>query len=290
MSAFIPWSSQPLDAWASKHAKGQFIDINGHKTHYIEKGAGEPLILLHGFFYDSYLWNANIDALAEKFKVYVVDLWGCGYSTRASLDYGYALYVEQIIGFMDRLGIENASFLGQSMGGGTAMKLCTEHRDRVNKLLLVDAAGLPNPIPALGKFFNLPVIGEFFLNLKTDAIRKAGLFGSFIHNKALVSDEYFDNVVRAHKIENTATVGLSIQRKQFFDKLSDEIALLAKIEVPILIVWGAQDKAIPLQVGQQLHQLLSGSRFEVLDNAGHVPNFESAAKFNQLAITFLQEP
>ena len=60
MSEFIPWDSQPLDVWASKYAPGKFVDLDGRRTHYIEKGEGKPVLLLHGFFYDSYLWAANI--------------------------------------------------------------------------------------------------------------------------------------------------------------------------------------------------------------------------------------
>ena len=104
MSEFIPWDSQPLDVWASKYAPGKFVDLDGLRTHYIEKGEGKPVLLLHGFFYDSYLWAANIDALAENFKVYALDLWGFGYSTREPLDYGYQLYVDQVLLFMDSLG------------------------------------------------------------------------------------------------------------------------------------------------------------------------------------------
>jgi pimeloyl-ACP methyl ester carboxylesterase len=286
---FIPWNSQPLDIWAAKYAQGKFVDLNGHGTHYIEKGEGEPIILLHGFFYDSYLWAANIDALAEHFKVYALDLWGCGYSTREPLDYGYPLYAGQLLLFMDRLGIKSASLVGQSMGAGTAMLFCARYRQRVDKLLLVAAAGLPNPLPITGKFLNLPGVGEFFLGLNTDAIRKAGLKDSFIHNEELLTESYFENVIRPHKIKGSTETGLAVQRKQFFDKLSDEIHQLAQMDVPILLVWGREDKAIPFRRGMEMHRILKGSRLEILDNAGHVPNFERAEEFNQLALDFLQE-
>ena len=74
MSEFIPWNSQPLDEWAEKHAAGESIELGGHSTHYVEKGEGDPVILVHGFFYDSYTWHNNIDALADRFKVYALDL------------------------------------------------------------------------------------------------------------------------------------------------------------------------------------------------------------------------
>lgn len=287
MSDFIPWNSQPLDRWAARYAPGKFIDLGGRRTHYTEKGSGPPLILLHGFFYDSYLWAENIDALAQHFKVYALDLWGCGYSTRALQDYGYPLYAEQVRLFMDALGIDRASFIGQSMGAGTAIKFCVQHRQRVDKLVLVSAAAMPNPVPLMATFFNLPKIGEFILNLKTDAFRKAGLKGVFIHDKALVTDAYFENVTRAHKIENTVEAGLKIQRTKFFDKLSAEARQLADMAVPVLLVWGREDKAVPLRCGQELHGILTGSRLEILDNAGHVSNFEQAERFNELALDFL---
>ena len=101
MSEFIRWNSQPIDLWAGKYARGKFIDLSGRRTHYIEKGEGEPVLLLHGFFYDSYLWAANIDVLAGNFKVYALDFWGSGYSTREPLNYDYQLYVDQVLLFME---------------------------------------------------------------------------------------------------------------------------------------------------------------------------------------------
>jgi pimeloyl-ACP methyl ester carboxylesterase len=234
------------------------------------------------------LWDANIDALARHFKVYALDLWGCGYSTRQPLDYGYPLYAEQLRLFMDHLGIPHASLVGQSMGGGTAIKFCVQHRERVDKLLLVDVAGLPNPIPLMAKVFNLPGMGELFMGMKTNAIRRKGLSDNFIHDKKLITAEYFDEVTRAHKIEGNTEAGLTILRKRFFDKLSDEIDRLAGMDVPTLVVWGREDRAIPLSRGEEMHRLLKGSRLEILDHAGHVPNFERAEAFNQLAVDFLR--
>jgi len=288
MSKFIRWNSQPLDVWASKHAQGQFIDLNGCTTHYIEKGDGEPVILLHGFNYDSYIWAANIDVLAEKFKVYALDLWGFGYSTRKPLDYGYQLYADQVLMFMDSLGIECASLVGQSMGGGTAILFCVQHRLRVNKLLLVDPGGLPHTLPLIGKFFNLPRVGEFLMGLSTNAIRKKTLGDLWFYNKKLITESYFENVTRFQKIKGTTEVLMAILRKEFFHTLSDEVHRLGQEDVPILIVWGREDKGIPLRLGQEMHGILKSSRLEVIDNAGHVPNYECSDVFNQLALDFLQ--
>jgi pimeloyl-ACP methyl ester carboxylesterase len=287
MPHFVPWNSQPIEEWAARYAEGRFIDLGGRQTHYLEKGEGEPVILLHGFFFDSFLWSRNLDALARKFKVYALDLWGYGYSTREPLDYGYPLYSEQLSQFMDALGIARASLVGQSMGGGTAIHFVVEHRERVEKLVLVASAGMPNPMPPIAKLFNLPRVGEFFMGLNTDAIRRKGLGDIFIHDRKRITDAFFEQATRPQKIRQSLEVGLAITRKDFFDKLGDEVRQLAELDVPTLIVWGREDKGTPLRCGQEMHRVLKGSRFEVLDDAGHVPNFEQADAFNRLVVDFL---
>jgi len=287
MAEFIPWNSQPLDEWAKKYCTGKFIKLDGYLTHYIEKGEGEPVILIHGIFYDSYMWNKNMDALAERFKVYALDLWGCGYSTRESMDYGYPVYADQLLKFMDALNIQKASLVGQSMGGGTCILFALQHRDRVNKMILVNSTGMPNPLPLMGKIANLPKVGEFLMGLKGNFFRKMALDINFIYDKGFITDSYFKDVTRFHKIKDTTEVLLKISRKQFFGKLLDEIHRLGETDVPILIVWGRHDKSIPLERGQEMHRILMGSRLEILERAAHCPHDEQSQRFNQLAVDFL---
>lgn len=287
MSNFIPWNSQPLEEWASKYAPGKFIELDGLSTHYIEKGSGEPVIFLHGFFYDTYMWNKNIDVLAERFKVYALDLWGFGYSTRKPLEYGYHLYTQQLLKFMDALNISRASLFGQSMGGGTIINFTVSNQDRVDKIVLVDAAGLPNRLPVMGWISNLPILGELIYSLNSNFIRKMILGTTFLHNKQIITDEYFENATRFHKIKGTTEVMLYITRKQFFDTLIEEIKMLSLMNIPTLIVWGREEKAIPLHTGQEMHRILKDSRLEILDEAGHCSHDDQSERFNQLALDFL---
>ncbi len=276
-----------MDNWALKYAPGKFIELDGLSTHYIEKGSGEPVILLHGFFFDTYMWNKNIDILAERFKVYAIDLWGFGYSTRKPLDYGYPLYTNQLLNFMDTLDIPRASLIGQSMGGGTIINFTVSNRDRVNKIVLVDAAGMPNRLPIMGRISNLPQLGEFIFSLNNNFIRKMTLGNTFLHNKQIITDEYLENATRFHKIKGTNEVMLYITRKQFFDTLIEEIKTLSTMKVPTLIVWGREEKAIALHIGQEMHRILKDSRLEILDEAGHCAYDDQSELFNQLALDFL---
>ncbi len=288
MSGFVPWNSQPLGDWATKHAPGKFLELDGLSTHYIEKGSGEPVILLHGFFFDTYMWNKNIDVFAERYKVYALDLWGFGYSSRESLDYGYPLYTQQLLKFMDALEIPKASLIGQSMGGGTIINFTVSNRDRVEKIILVDAAGMPNSLPIMARISNLPKVGEFLFGLNNNFIRRMTLGNNFLLNKNIITEEYFKNATRFHKIKGTIEVMLYITRKQFFDTLTEEITKLGSMDVPSLIVWGREDKSIPLPVGEKLHRFLKGAQLEILDQAGHCSHDDQSTLFNHLALDFLE--
>ena len=285
MVKYIPWNSQLLDQWGRKYASGKFIDLNGHNTHYIEMGSGESVILLHGYFYDSLQWSRNLEALAREFKVYTLDLWGFGYSTRDPMDHSYHLYARQLLKFMDALAIKEASLVGQSMGGGTAILFCTQHPERVDKLILVASGGLPNHLSFVTKMVCLQGIGEFLFSLRGS--RRGILKANFIYDKDKLTDEYVGAVTRFQKVRGTTEVLLKVLRNRFWDTLSEEIHTLGKIVLPILIVWGRQDRSIPVKLAQRMHDILKGSRLEIIDQAGHCPNDEQPEVFNRLALEFL---
>jgi len=287
MSSFIPWNSQPLDEWAEKYAEGQFIDLDGHSTHYRVKGDGEPLILIHGFFFDSHMWDTSIDVLAQRYKVYAIDLWGFGYSTRAPLDYGYNLYTEQLLKFMNTLDITQAHLIGQSMGGGTIINFSVLNRDRVNKIVLVNVAGMPNPLPLMARISNLSGVGEFMFGLGSDFMRRFTLGKNFFHNKDLLTEDYYQNIIRFHKIQESSEVMLTVTRSLFFDTLLEEIKTLGQMDLPILIVWGREEKSINPTIAQKLSQILKSSHLEILDEAGHCSHMDQPELFNQLVIDFL---
>src|SRR5260370_15518544 len=109
-------------------------------------------------------WDRVLDALALKFRVYALDLLGFGYSSRLeSGDYSYSLYAEQVRQFMDALGLTTASVVGHSTGGGTAIQFAVQHPERVDKLILVDSAGLPPPPSRAAPNYPLPLPRPFFV-------------------------------------------------------------------------------------------------------------------------------
>ena len=289
MNNFIHWDSQPLDEWSEKYAPGKFINLDGRKTHYIEMGAGKPVILVHGFNYDSYTWVNNLEALASEYKVYALDLWGSGFSTYEPENYSFELFAHQLRLFMDALEIKKAALAGHSMGGGTLIYFSLQHFYRVEKLILVGSVGIRSSLPLRGRFFQLPYIPEFLLGLNTNIIRQKNLESNWILNKQLLTNSYFEEATRFQKIKGSTRAQLSILRKNFFDTLTEEIGQLGQKKIPTLIIWGNEDVTVPLRCGEEMHRLMSGSRLEVIDNAGHLSNFDQSAVFNELVADFLSD-
>jgi pimeloyl-ACP methyl ester carboxylesterase len=227
--------------------------------------------------------------LACRFQIYAPDLWGQGFSTRENLEYGYALFEEQIRLFMDSLNIQSASLVGHSMGGGTSIVFALRNRDRVDKLVLVDSAGMPTRLPFRAKVFRLRGVAEFLLSLRTDRVRRKNLEDIWIHHADTLSDEDFRKFTLNQKIAGTTQAILSILRRDFFSTLGEEIRALGHLNIPTLIVWGRDDVSLPVRNAEEMHRLIPSSRLEILDRAGHLANYDRADIFNELVMDFLKD-
>ncbi len=282
----VRWDTQPLDAWTAHYAKGHTVTLAGRQTHYVARGSGKPVILIHGFFFDSMVWCHNMDSLAKSCRVYALDLWGFGYSARIDQP-SYELYTEQLAEFMHAMDIEKAVLVGQSLGGGVAAQFSVRFPERVEKLVLVDCAGLANPDPFSARLFKLSGVGEALMNFPGDALRKKMLKDFFLFRPEALSPELFRQLTWFQKINGTTATALSLMRRGFVDKIEGTFRQLARLKLPVLIIWGEQDRAIPLETGRHLHRLLQNSVFLIIRNAGHIPNLEQPTEFNARLKAFL---
>ena len=123
-------------------AEHRFVTVDGIRTHYVAAGEGEPLLLLHGLGASLMAWALNIEPLSQKFSVYAIDIPGHGDSEKPDIDYQLPTAVDFVREFMNVLGIERASIAGSSMGGMIALRTAVEFPELVDRLVLVDAAGL----------------------------------------------------------------------------------------------------------------------------------------------------
>jgi pimeloyl-ACP methyl ester carboxylesterase len=252
--------------------------VFGQKIHYVEAGTGPTVILLHGLGGSSQGWQFNITPLAAKFRVIVPDQIGFGKSDKPLVNYRIRTYVDFLDQFCKQLNIERAALVGNSMGGWIAAMYTAAFPDRVDKLVLVDAAGYAPP-----KDFDTRAF--WGLNPTTRADMKV-LVTKFFYNKALHTDAAIDMSIAARLAAGDGftikSITESIIRGEDF--LDDVVKTIKR---PTLIIWGREDGLVPLAEGERFNKDIAGSKMIVFDQCGHVPNFEKAAEFNAALLKFL---
>lgn len=252
--------------------------VFGQKIHYLEAGSGPTVILLHGLGGSSGAWLQNIGPLAEKFHVIAPDQFGFGKSDKPLVNYRVRTYVDFLDQFCKQLKIERASLVGNSMGGWIAVAFTAAFPDRVDKLVLENAAGYAPP-----EDFDLRSL--FGLNPTTREGMKV-LAAKVFYNKAFLTDAAIDQALSFRLAAGDgytihSIVESILRGEDFLDNT------VKSIKRPTLIIWGREDGLVPLANGERFKKDIAGSQLVVIDQCGHVPNIEKAAEFNTTVMKFL---
>ncbi|HEX8174837.1 MAG TPA: alpha/beta hydrolase [Pyrinomonadaceae bacterium] len=267
----------PAPARAEKEVR-----IYGQKIRYVEAGSGpQTVILLHGMGGNSANWTFNINALAAKYRVVVPDQIGFGQSDKPLINYRIATYVDFLDRLYSELKIERATLVGNSMGGWIAALYTIAHPERVERLVLVDAAGFAPP-----KDFDAKQLAA--LNPSTrEGIR--ALSALVFYNKQLyLSDAAIDfSLTQRMGAGDGYTIQSLIESIARREDMLD--GRLTSIKQPTLIIWGRQDGLTPLrELGERFKREIAGSELIVFEECGHVPMVEKAAEFNAALLKFLE--
>lgn len=260
---------------------GKQIEVYGQQLHYLEAGSGPVVILLHGLGGDVSNWAATIPALAKQHHVYALDQIGFGQSAKPLIAYRVATLVDFLNGFYKQAGITKATLVGNSLGGWTAAAFTLAYPDKVDKLVLVDAAGYSPERSGV----KLTPETLRTLNPATLADLKKTLYTIF-YNKALITDAAVEQFF-AQKLKRGDGYTIS----QFLQSVPDGRDYLddklKQIKAPTLVVWGRQDELTPLAMGEAFAQDIAGAQKAYLDKCGHMPQLECAAAFNEALLKFL---
>ncbi len=256
------------------------VAVFGANIRYLEAGdpAKPTVILVHGLGAQAESWNFTIPALAASYHVIAPDQIGFGKSDKPFLKYRVGTLVDFLDKFMAELKIEKASLVGNSMGGWVSALMAVKYPNRVEKIVLADSAGILPAVVDEKQIYQLnnSTRDEIRANLKL-------LFASpaLQNNEALV-DQFFAMRVTVNDGYTINAVIESIKRREDF--LNDR---LGEIKKPTLIVWGKEDKLLPLADATTFNKGIAGSELVIFDACGHVPQFEKAADFNKTVIAFL---
>jgi len=256
------------------------VVVFGQKIRYVEAGSGPTVILLHGLGGSSDSWTFNLGPLAEQFHVVVPDQIGFGKSDKPVINYRVRTYVDFLDEFCRQLKIERATLVGHSMGGWIAAAFTIAFPEKVERLVMVDAAGYAPPA-------NFDYKSLYGLNPSTREGMKQ-LATRVFFNKAFTTDAMIDQLLAQRMSAGDGyTINSLIEsvgrREDFLD------GQLNKIKVPTLIVWGQQDGLVLVTEGVRLKNDIPQARYAVFDGCGHFPQVEKAGEFNALVLGFLKQ-
>jgi pimeloyl-ACP methyl ester carboxylesterase len=263
----------------------EFLDIGGICIAYRSSGEGKPLVFLHGFTYSSYSFRHNIPILSKFARVICPDLIGHGKSDKPTgFDYSLKNQAELIYDFCRKLGLDRIDLGGCSMGGALAMQLAISYPDFVERLILVDSAGLDLDVKSPQRIFAIPIVGHIAALATTVRFRKS------THTRMTVRDDEVTNAeleeyVRELKSFSSLMAGVRNLRANRAFKLAG----IGNISQQTLIIWGERDPLFSTDSAVKLTEIIARSRLILLPGAWHLPNEEKPADFNQVVIDFLLE-
>jgi pimeloyl-ACP methyl ester carboxylesterase len=262
-----------FDAWQ--------VELHGHPVIYRTAGAGPPVVLIHGMVNSSHHWREVALRLADQYTVIAPDLIGHGDSATPRGDYSLGAHAAVIRDLLIAIGVDGATLVGHSLGGGVAMQFFWQFPQRVQRLVLVSSGGLGHEVSPLLRSAALPGASAA---LRAVAGRRslAALerVGAALDSRGSARGVYVRAVVRALRPLERAgareaflqTLRSVIDLRGQHVSATDRLYLLGP--VPTLIVWGERDHTIPLQHGRSAHEAISHSRFETLPRAAHFPHLE----------------
>jgi len=247
-----------------------------YRLHYLEAGAGPPLVLVHGLGSSATQdWGRLIGPLSGRLHVFAPDLPGFGESERPpGADYSIPMQVEAVRDFMTAVGLGQARVAGLSMGGWVACRLAGSHPEMVERLLVVDAAGMRPDGPAIPAEALLPRDEEGVRRLVAVVRHKAPVPPSF------VARDILEHRRREEWIVRRALESMAAGR----DWLN---GTLGRADMPVLVVWGKQDALIPVAYAAGLAAEFPRAELTVLDGCGHVPMADCPGAFDRAVIPFL---
>lgn len=270
-------------------------NVHGRSVSYLEAGEGPVLLLVHGIAGTCENWREVIEPLAHRHTVIAPDLPGHGASQAGAGDYSIGALASGLRDLLLTLGHERATVAGHSLGGGVAMQLAYQYPEMIERLVLVSSGGLGPEVSPVLRAAALPGADPFISATAGLGQRVGGPIGRGLSALGLRLNADVAEVLRGYgsltdpgrRAAFLATlrsvIGTGGQRVDATDRL-----YLAEL-LPVLIVWGARDSIIPVRHGEDAHRAIPGSRLEVFDDVGHLPQLEAPGRFIAVLERFLRE-
>lgn len=269
----------------------QSFDVDGRTMTYYKAGSGDPLVLIHGGGPGANgisNYRKNIGHFAQSRRVIVPDLPGFGLSDPAPAPGGlFDAMATSVIALIDHLGLSKASFVGNSLGGGTALKVALAQPERVDRLILMGPGGsLPifSPFPTEGLFRMI----HFYDGTPPTKERMRKVLELLVYDQSSITDELVD--IRLKAATQPAAMRQPPLKGRGANPADDLFREpLYKLQHPTLIIWGRDDRVVPLDAAFFLLKAVPNAQLHVFSTCGHWAQWEKADRFNTLVANFLDE-
>jgi pimeloyl-ACP methyl ester carboxylesterase len=272
------------------------IELHGRRVIYRIAGSGSPVVLIHGMLNSSSHWRSVALNLAAEHTVIAPDLIGHGDSATPRGDYSLGAHAASIRDLLAAVGIERATLVGHSLGGGVAMQFFYQFPQRVERLALVSSGGLGHEVSPMLRTAALP--GMSALLSMTIHARLLGALeetGGRLRGRGYDWGVYLQAITRALRpLQNAGAREAFLQTlRAVIDvhgqrvSATDRLYLLESI--PTMIVWGERDQTIPLGHGRRAHAGIPGSRFRTLAKAAHFPHLDDPDGLSDELRSFIKE-
>lgn len=263
---------------------GRYVETGAINTNYHDTGTGAPLLLIHGSGpgVSAYAnWRLVLPMLAEKARVLAPDMAGFGYSeVPEGQEFNREVWLRQLVDFLDALGLDRVSVVGNSFGGSMALALAIHHPERVEKLILMGAVGVHFDITkGLDDVWGYEPSVELMGRLMRD---------TFAYDRALITDEMVQGRYTASlRTQDAFARMFPAPRQRWVDSMAFADEQIAGIEAPTLLVHGRDDQVIPLQTSLDMLHLIDNAQLHVFGRCGHWTQIEYAQPFARLVTDFL---
>lgn len=280
-AAFVAWSWAPdIPVQVLKARWGQppsqFVEVAGLQVHVRDEGPRSdplPIVLVHGTAASLHTWEGWAAELRKQRRVIRFDLPGFGLTgPNAANDYSIAVYVRFVADLMDKLGVQRFVIGGNSLGGEIAWAVAHAHPQRVDRLILVDAAGYwfeSRSVPLGFRVAGLPALQPLMKNLLPPGLMDKSVRSVYGRPERVTPElvaHYTDMILREG---NRAAL-----RQRLIQRNTGRADDIKDLKLPTLILWGAQDRLIPPDYAKRFAQDIKGSKLVMFETLGHVPQEE----------------
>lgn len=259
------------------------MTVNNHTVSYTDEGPDNAnvIILIHGFPFNKSMWNKQVELLIENYRVIAYDVRGHGNSTAGTDDFSIELFVDDLLGLMDALKIDRAMLCGLSMGGYIALNAVENFPKRFGALILCDTNCIADtPDAKMKRMISIENIEKYGVELYANESLK-NLFApeSFVTNKEKI--DVVKEMIMETSVQSLSNTLVALSKRK------ETCSNLYRINIPVLIMVGKEDKITPPEAARQMQKNIKRSMLNIIEHAGHLSNIENSYDFNGQLLKFV---